>query len=154
MVAKILQGENLFSTLFSTIQKKELGQIKKRQQVYRGEKEGEAISAIKNYVVDDAENLGIVPVLELFSDKESTTDQELANCNKVYDIATYDRRQVWVTIKKYNVIKPPWIQICLFIAKENKAMKQVAYVNYSLNEFNKLSHTLGDFLLFENRYVQ
>ena len=29
--------------------------------------------------------------LELTSDKESTMDQELANCNKVYDIAIEDK---------------------------------------------------------------
>ena len=109
-----------------------MGQLGKRQQVYPGEKEGEAISAIRNTVIHDAENLGLVPILELTSDKESTMDQELANCNKVYDIATYNRRQVCVTIKKYNINKPPYIQIRLFTAKPNEAMKQVAYVNETL----------------------
>ena len=112
----------------------ELRQLEKRQQVYLGEKEGEAISAIRNTVIHDAENLGLVPILELTSDKESTMDQELANCNKVYDIATYNRRQFCVTIKRYNINKPPYIQSRLFTAKENEAMKQVAYVNYTLNE--------------------
>ena len=46
-----------------------------------------------------------------------------------------------VTIKKYNVIKPRYIQIRLFIAKENEAMKQIAYVNYTLNEFKDLSQS-------------
>ena len=81
---------------------------------------------IRNTVIHDAENLGLVPILEFTSDKESTMDQELANCNKVYDIATYNRRQVCVTSKKYNVKKSPYIQIRLFTAKENEAMKQVA----------------------------
>ena len=58
-------------------------------------------------------------------------DQELANCNKEYDIASYNRRQVCVTIKKYNVNKSPYIQIQLFTAKENEAMTQVAYINYT-----------------------
>ena len=92
--------------------------------------------------------------MELTSDKESTMDQELANCNKVYDIATYNRRQVCVTIKKYNINKPPYIQIRLFTAKENEAMKQVAYVNYTLNEFKELSQILGDFMFVENCNVQ
>ena len=70
-------------------------------------------------------------------------DQELANCNKMYDIATYNRRQVWVTIKKYNVNKPPYIQIGLLTAKENEAMQQVAYVNYTLNKFKELSPFFG-----------
>ena len=131
-----------------------MGQLEKRQQVYLGEKEGEAISAIRNTVIHDAENLGLVPILELTSDKESTMDQELANCNKVYDIATYNRRQVCVTIKRYNINKPPYIQIRLFTAKENEAMKQVAYVNYILNEFKELSQILGDFMFVENCYVQ
>ena len=58
-------------------------------------------------------------------------DQALAN--KVYDIATYNRRHVCVTIEKYNLNKPPYFQIRLFIAKQNEALKQVAYVNYTLN---------------------
>ena len=84
-----------------------MGQLEKRQQVYLGEKEGEAISAIRSTVIHDAENFGVVPILELNSEEESTIDQELTNCNEVYDIATYNRRQVCVTIKKYNVNKPP-----------------------------------------------
>ena len=116
-----------------------MGQLEKRQQVYLGEKEGEAISAIRNTVIQDAENLGLVPILELTSDNETTKDQELANCNKVYDTATYNRRQVCVTIKEYNVNKPPYSPIRLFTAKKNDAMKQVAYVNYTLNEFKELS---------------
>ena len=129
-------------------------ELEKRQQVYLGEKEGEEISAIGNTVLHDAENLELVPILELTSDKESNMDQELANCNKAYDIATYNRSQVCVTIKKYNVNKPPYIQIRLFAAKENEAMKQVAYVNYTLNEFKELSQILGEFMFVENCKVQ
>ena len=81
-------------------------------------------------------------------------DQELANCNKVYDIATYNRRQVCVMIKKYNVNNPSYIQIRLFISKENEAMKQIAYVNYTLREFKELSQTLGEFMFAENCNVQ
>ena len=55
--------------------------------------------------------------------------------------------RVAVTIKKYSVNKPPYIQIRLFTAKENEAMKQVAYVKYTLNEFNEMSQILGDFML-------
>ena len=98
--------------------------------------------------------LDLFPVLDLTSDKESTMNQELANCNKVYDIATYTRRKVCVTIKKYNVNKPPYIQIRLFTAKDKKAIKQVAYVNYTLNEFKKLSQVLGDFMFVENCNLQ
>ena len=108
---------------------------KKRQLVYLGEKEGEAISAIRNTFIHIAENLGLVPLLELTSDKQSTMEQELTNCNKVYDIATYNRRQVCVMIKMYNVKKPPYIEIHLFTVKEKGAMKQVVYVSYTLNEF-------------------
>ena len=113
-----------------------LDKSKKTQQVYLGEKEGERISAIRNTVFHDAENLGLVPVLEPYSDKDSTMEQELANCHAVYDVATYKKRRVCATIKKYSVNKPPYIQIRLFTAKENEVLKQVAYVNYTLNEFN------------------
>ena len=132
---KSYNGKTYFEPCFQLFKNNEFGQFEKRQQVYLGEKEGEAISAIRDTVIHNAENLGLVPILELTSDKESTMDQELANCNKVYDIATYNRRQVCFTIKKYNVKKSPYIQIRLFAAKENEAMKQVAYVNYTLNEF-------------------
>ena len=72
----------------------------------------------------------------------------------MYDIATYNRRQVCVKIKKYNVNKPPYIQIRLFTEKESEALKQVYYVNYTLNEFNELSQILGDFMFVENCDVQ
>ena len=81
-------------------------------------------------------------------------DRELANCNKVYDTATYNRRQVCVTIKEYNVKKTPYIQIRLFTTKKNEAMKQVAYVNYTLNVFKELSRILVDFMFVENCNVQ
>ena len=48
-------------------------------------------------------------------------------------------RRVCVTIKKYLVKKPPYIQIRLLTAKENEDLKQVAYVNYTLNESKELS---------------
>ena len=59
-------------------------------------------------------------------------DQELDICNRVYEIVTDYMRRVWVTIKKYNVSNPPYIQIRLFTAKENEDLKQVAYVFYTL----------------------
>ena len=109
-----------FEPCFQLFKKNELGQLEKRQQVYLGEKEGEAISAIGNTVFHDAENLGLVPILELTSDQESTMDQELASFNKVYDIATYKRRQVCVTIKRYNIHKFIYVQIRLFTQKRMK----------------------------------
>ena len=42
--------------------------------------------------------------------------------------------------------EPPNIQIRLFAAKGNETMKQVAYVNYTLNEVKELSQVLGDFI--------
>ena len=84
-------------------------------------KEKQAISAIRNTVIHDAENLGRVPTLELTSDKESTMDQELANCNKVYDIATYNRRQVCVTIMITMLTNLPTFR---FDCSPQKRMKQ------------------------------
>ena len=77
-------------------------------------------------------------------------EQELANCHAVYDVETYKKRKVCVTIKKYSVNKPLYIQIRLFTAKENQVLKQVAYVNYTLNEFKELAQVLGDFIFVEN----
>ena len=101
-------------------------------------------------VIHDADNLGLVLIHETKSAKESNMDQELDICNRVYEIATYNLSRLCVTIKKYNVNKPPYIQIRIFTAKENKAMKQVAYVNYTLNEFKELSQILGDFMFVDN----
>ena len=77
-------------------------------------------------------------------------DQELDICNRVYEIATNNMRRVCVTITKYSVNKPPFIQIRFFTAKENEAMEQVAYVDYTLNEFEELSQILGDFVFVDN----
>ena len=132
---------------FQLLKTNDLAQFEKSQQVYLSGKEGEAI---RNTVIHDAENLGLVPIYEAKSGKESTMDQELDICNRVYEIATYNMRRVCVTIKKYNVSKPPYIQIRLFTAKENEDLKQVACVNYTLNEFKELSQILGDFMFVDN----
>ena len=111
-------------------------------------KKEETISAIRNTVIHDAENLGLVPIYEaksakestMFqlpireakSAKESTMDQELDICNRLHEIAKNNVRSVCVTNKKYRKNKPSYIQIRLFTAKENEAMKQVAYVNYTV----------------------
>ena len=73
-------------------------------------------------------------------------DQEFDIRNRVYEIATYNMRRVCVTIRKYNVSKPTYIQVRLFTAKEIEDLKQVAYVNYTLNEFKELSQIMGDFV--------
>ena len=65
-----------------------MAQFEKSQQVYLSEKEGEAISAIRNIVIDSAGNLGLVPICEAKSGKESIMDQNLDICNRVYEIAT------------------------------------------------------------------
>ena len=125
--------------------------MEKSQHVYLSEKEGEAISAIRNTFIHDAENLRLVPIYEAKSGKESTMDRELDSCNRVYEIATYNLRRVCVTIKKYSVNKPPYIPIRLFTAKENENLKQVAYVNYNLNELKEKSQEVGDFT-FVDKY--
>ena len=81
-------------------------------------------------------------------------EQELADCNKMYDIATYHRTQACVTIKKYYVNKPPYIQIRLIFAKREETKKQGAHVNYTLNKFTEMSQFLGEFMFVENCFVQ
>ena len=151
---KPYNGKIYVEPCFQLLKKNESGQIEQTQQVYLGENEGERISAIRNTVIHDAENLGLVPVLEPYSDKDSTMEQEFANCHAVYDVATYKKRRVCDTVKKYSVNKPLYIQIRLFTAKENEVLKQVAYVNYTLNEFKELAQVLGDFMFVENCNVQ
>ena len=142
---KPYNGKIYFEPCFQLLKKNESGQIEKYQQVYLGEKEGERISAIRNTVIHDAENLGLVPVLEPYSDKDSTMEQELANCHAVYDVATYKKRRVCVTIKKYSVNKPPYIQIRLFTAKKNEVLKQVAYVQLYFERIQRTCPSLGRF---------
>ena len=79
---KSYKGKIYFEHCFQLFKKNELGQLEKRQQVYLGEKEGEAISAIRNTVIHDAENLGLVPILELTSEKESTRIRSLPTATK------------------------------------------------------------------------
>ena len=61
----MLQGENMFQTLLSTIRESWVGSTQKRQQVCLGGKEGEIISATRNTVIEDAENIRLAPILEL-----------------------------------------------------------------------------------------
>ena len=147
-------GKIYFEPCFQLLKKNESGQIEKTQQVYLGENKGERVSAIRNTVFHDAENLGLVPVLKTYSDKDSTMEQELASCHAVYDVATYMKRSMCVTIKKYSVNKPPFIQIRLFTATENEDLQYVAYVNFTLNEFKELAPVLGDLMFVENCNVQ
>ena len=106
-----------------------MGQFEKSQQVYLSEKQGETTSTIRNTVNQDVENFGLVLIYEAKSGKESTMDKEVANYNKVFEIATYNMRRVCVTIKKHSVNKSPYIQIRRLAPKENKARKQVVYLN-------------------------
>ena len=101
-----------------------MGQFEKFQQVHLSEKEEDAISASRNTVIHDAENLGLVPIYEAKSGKKSFMDQELDICDKVYEKARYIKRRVGVTIKKYSLRKL-YFHIRLMTAKENEAMKQV-----------------------------
>ena len=143
-------GKTYFKPCFQLFQINDLGQFDKSQQVYLSEKEAEALSAIRNTVIHDAENLALVPIYEAKSGKESTMDQELEICNRIYEIATDNMRRVCVTIKKCSVNKPPYIQTRLFTTKEYEAMKQVAYFNITLNEFKELSQILGGFMFIDN----
>ena len=147
---KSYKGKICLEPCFQQLKINDLGQFEKFQQVYLSENEGEAISAIRTTVIHDAEYLGLVPIYEAKSGRESTMDQELDICNRVYEIATYNMRRVCVTIKKYNVSIPSYIQIRLFTAKKNEDLKQNAYVNYTLNEFKELSQILGDIMFVDN----
>ena len=71
---KFYKGKLYFEPYFPLLKMNELGQFKKSQQVYLSEKGGEAISAIRNSVIHDAESLELVPIYEAKSGKESTMD--------------------------------------------------------------------------------
>ena len=52
--------------------------------------------------------------------------------------------------QEVNVNKPAFIQIRIFTAKENEDLKQVACINYTLNEFKHMSQILGCFRFVNN----
>ena len=105
---KNLQRKNLLWTLLPIAKENWVGTNWKNAARLSWRKKEERISAIRNTDIHDAENLGLVPVLEPCSDKDSTMEQELANSHAVYDVAIYKMRRVCVTIKKYSVNKPPY----------------------------------------------
>ena len=74
---KSYKGKFYFEPCFQLLKINDLGQFEKSQQVYLSEKEGDALSTIRNTVIHDAENLGLVPIYEAKSGRELTMDQEL-----------------------------------------------------------------------------
>ena len=98
---KSYRGKFYFETRFQLLKINNLGQFEKSQQVYLSEREGEALSGIRKTIIHDAENLGLVPIYEAKSGKESTMGQELDICNRVYELTTYNMRRVCVTIIKF-----------------------------------------------------
>ena len=57
------------------------------------------------------------------------------------------RSQLWI---RRLLNKHPYIQNRLLFAKGNEAMKQITYVNYTLNEFKEMSQVLAGFIFVEN----
>ena len=144
-VPKNLPGESLFWTLFSTVQENWVWTFRKSQLVYLGKKEREAISAIRITVIQDAENLGIVPILEVTSDKESTTDHELANCSNVLTSQLTKEDKFASRSRSTLLTNLPTLR---FDSSLQKRMKQLSKlpVNYTLNVFQKMSNFLWDWL--------
>ena len=97
---KSYKGKFYFEPCFQLLKINDLVQFEKSQQVYLNEKEGEALSTIQNTVSHDAENLGLVSIYEAKSGKESTMDQELEICNRVYEIAKQNKTKFELSIKK------------------------------------------------------
>ena len=65
------KGKICLEPCFQLLKINDLEQFEKSQQVYLSDKEGEAISAIRNTVIHDAENLGHVPIYEAKPGRES-----------------------------------------------------------------------------------
>ena len=55
---------------------------------------------------------------------------------------------------KYNARKPPYIQIRLFTAKKNEAMKKVAYINNTSSKIKEMSQILKVFMFVEKCKIQ
>ena len=69
-------------------------------------------------------------------------DQELDICNRVYELATYSMRRVWVTIKKYGVNKPPYVQARLFTGKKNEVNETICLFQLY---FERIQRTVQNF---------
>ena len=83
-----------FEPCFQKLKINNLVQFEKSLQVYLSEKEGEALSAIRNTVLHNAENFGLETINEAKSGKGSNMGQELDTCNRVYEITTYNMMNV------------------------------------------------------------
>ena len=147
---KPYNGKIYFEHCFQLLKKNESGQIEKPSKSILVKKKGKGYQQYGILLFTMLKTLDSFLYCNPILTKDSTMEQELANCHAVYDVATYKKRRVCVTIKKYSVNKPPYIQIRLFTAKENEVLKQVAYVNYTLNEFKELAQVLGDLMFVEN----
>ena len=77
MVPESYKGKIYFEPCFQLLKINDLGQFEKSKQVYLCKKEREKTSAIRNSVNHDAENLGLLPIYEAKSAKESTMVQLL-----------------------------------------------------------------------------
>ena len=74
------------------LKKIEWGQIEKSQKnLFSGKRRKD----IRNTeaVIHEAENLGLVSLLEPYSDKDSTMEHEHANCHAMYDASRYKKRR-------------------------------------------------------------
>ena len=58
------RAKKYFKLCFQLLKINELGQSEKYQQEYLSEKVGKAISVIRNTVINDAENLELVPIYD------------------------------------------------------------------------------------------
>ena len=77
------KGKNYFEPCFQPFKKIVMGQLKKRQQTYLGEKEEEAITAIRIKGFQDAETFELVPVLELNSKTSQLWNRSLPTATKL-----------------------------------------------------------------------
>ena len=72
---KVNQDNPKTDSIFISVQKKTKSSLGKQKHCYR-----------------DTENFGLIPILEVTSDKESEKHQEFQTCNKLYVTATCERR--------------------------------------------------------------
>ena len=105
-----------------------------------GEADFNQFMGSRNQLVKAAENIAreenSTPVLILKMSKDM--DEQLKLAQKVVDVVDRTSRMICVTLLRYNVVKPEssYAQVRLFTRKkEDEKFQQVAYVNYTLEEF-------------------
>ena len=113
------------------------------QNLTLGEADVNQLMHLRNQQVIAAENIGREENLSsvLIPTMSEDLDEQLKQAHKVVDVAGRPRRNICLTLLRYNFDKPEsaYAQVPLFgRKKEDEKFRQIVIVNYTLYESNHL----------------